>query len=386
MQSQVVPTQEQGWFTRERMMTLALIAATAFVCVVCFLLVLPFLPALTWSVALAVLARPVHRRIAAKVPWRGTAAILAVVFVVVVILTPLALLLWAVASQAGEAVALVQGKSGQELRQGLVQAVPQIEPTLNWFEAHVDLAGEIDRILNHLGGGLLSVATGVIAVATQVLVTLFLLFYFFRDRDSMLHGVRSYLPLTEREIDVAVRRVKDTVHATVFGSLVVAAVQGTLAGLMFWILGMPTPVLWGTVTALVALVPFLGSFVVWVPASVLLALQGHWTKAAILMGWGITAVGTIDNILYPIIVGTRLRLNTPTALLAFLGGLAVFGISGVILGPVVVAVTLALLDIWKLRTWRGEPAEAVMKKELKEDEKDEIKRAAAQTAAAGANS
>jgi predicted PurR-regulated permease PerM len=145
-------------------------------------------------------------------------------------------------------------------------------------------------------------------------------------------------------------RVGDTVHATMYGTLAVAAIQGTLGGLMFWWLGLPAPLLWGLVMGVLAVVPVLGAFVVWIPATLFLALDGSWGKALILAFWGGVVVGGIDNVIYPILVGNRLKLHTIPAFMAIIGGLIVFGPSGLILGPVTLTVTVLLLEIWQHRT------------------------------------
>ena len=145
-------------------------------------------------------------------------------------------------------------------------------------------------------------------------------------------------------------RVGDTVHATMYGTLAVAVIQGTLGGLMFWWLDLPAPLLWGLVMGVLAIVPVLGAFVVWIPAAVFLALDGSWGKALILALWGGVLVGGIDNVIYPILVGNRLRLHTIPAFMAIVGGLIVFGPSGVILGPMTLTVTVLLLEIWRNRT------------------------------------
>jgi predicted PurR-regulated permease PerM len=151
-------------------------------------------------------------------------------------------------------------------------------------------------------------------------------------------------------MDRVFRRVCDTVHATLYGTLAVAAVQGTLGGLMFWWLGLPASVLWGLVMGVLAIVPVLGAFIVWIPAALLLALEGSWGKALILVVWGGVVVGGIDNLMYPILVGNRLKLHTIPAFMAIVGGLIVFGPSGLILGPVTLTVTMLLLEIWRSRT------------------------------------
>jgi predicted PurR-regulated permease PerM len=144
-------------------------------------------------------------------------------------------------------------------------------------------------------------------------------------------------------------QIADTVHATIYGTVVVAGVQGTLGGLMFWWLGLPTPLLWGLVMALLAVVPVLGAFIVWIPAAIFLALDGSWGKALILVSWGALVVGTIDNLLYPMLVGNRLKLHTVPAFISLVGGLALFGPAGIVLGPMAVTTTLMLLDVWRTR-------------------------------------
>jgi predicted PurR-regulated permease PerM len=143
--------------------------------------------------------------------------------------------------------------------------------------------------------------------------------------------------------------VNDTVHATIYGTLAVAAVQGTLGGLMFWWLGLAAPVLWGLVMGVLAVVPVLGAFVIWIPAALFLALEGSWGRALVLAVWGGVVVAGIDNLLYPILVGNRLKLHTVPAFMAIVGGLIVFGPSGLILGPVTLTVTVLLLEIWRSR-------------------------------------
>ena len=141
----------------------------------------------------------------------------------------------------------------------------------------------------------------------------------------------------------------DTILATVYGTLAVSAVQGLLGGLMFWWLGLPAPLLWGIVMGLLAVVPVLGAFVIWIPAAIFLVLEGSGGKALLLVLWGGIVIGGIDNLLYPILVGKRLKMHTVLAFISIVGGLIVFGPSGLILGPVIFTVTRLLLQIWSGR-------------------------------------
>jgi predicted PurR-regulated permease PerM len=203
---------------------------------------------------------------------------------------------------------------------------------------------------------------GSVLQAIGFFLTFYLLFFFLRDRRVALQLLRSLSPLSEAEMNRLFGRVGDTIYAIIYGTLAVSAVQGLLGGLMFWWLGLPAPLLWGVVMALLAVVPVLGAFVVWIPAAIFLAMEGSWEKALILAVWGAAVVGTIDNVLRPILVGQRLKLHTVLAFISVVGGLILFGPAGLILGPVALTVTMALLEVWRRRTAaeaiaRGEPDE-----------------------------
>ena len=202
--------------------------------------------------------------------------------------------------------------------------------------------------------------TGSLWAAAQLLFTLFILFYFFRDRRVLLARLQSMLPLTSAETDRTLQRIKDTIFATLYGSAVVAMVQGVMGGLIFWWLRLPAPLLWGVVMALLAVIPALGTFVVWGPVAVYLAIHGELGKAAILVAWGSVAIGLLANFLYPLLVGKRLRLHPLLVFIALVGGIAAFGMAGVVLGPAALSVTDALLDVWKRRTASGGTAEAAL--------------------------
>jgi predicted PurR-regulated permease PerM len=116
---------------------------------------------------------------------------------------------------------------------------------------------------------------------------------------------------------------------------------------MFWWLGLPAPVLWGLVMGVLAVVPVLGAFIIWIPAVMFLTLEGSWGKALILAAWGGVVVAGIDNLMYPVLVGNRLKVHTIPTFMAIVGGLVVFGASGLILGPVTLTVTMVLLEGWR---------------------------------------
>jgi predicted PurR-regulated permease PerM len=235
----------------------------------------------------------------------------------------------------------------------MLERHPLIGPIFSWIENQFNLRTELDRFIEPLGKHLPRFVEGTIHFGIQLLVTFFFLFYFFRERYQMLATVRSLLPVSEEEAKEVFKRIAETIHATVYGTLVIVLVQGILGGLMFWWLDLPAPLLWGAVMMVVAIIPVFGTALIWVPAAIFLALGGSWDKALVLTAWGGIVVALIDNLLYPVLVGKDLRMHTVPVFIAIVGGLVVFGASGLVLGPLVLAMTLVLLDIWRWRTARG---------------------------------
>ena len=337
------------WGSRRHLHVLELMAATALGIYLCYRMALPFVPALTWALALAVLFMPVHRWLESTVKHSNLAASVSVLVIGLIVVVPATFVGQRLVSEAVTGADTIRTKveSGEWQR---ADVHPRVAPIAQWIERQIDLPGAISTIAAWLTNATASFVRGFVIQAIGVLLTFYLLFYFLRDQRAVLLSLRSLSPLSEAEMDRLFSRVSDTVYATIYGTLAVAAVQGTLGGLMFWWLGLPAPLLWGLVMGVLAVVPVLGAFIVWIPAALFLALDGSWGKALMLAVWGGVVVGWIDNVIYPILVGHRLRLHTIPAFIAIVGGLVVFGPSGLILGPVTLTVTVLLLEIWRSRT------------------------------------
>jgi predicted PurR-regulated permease PerM len=181
----------------------------------------------------------------------------------------------------------------------------------------------------------------------QTFFVIFTMYYFFRDGENISRTVRDTLPLERAQADSIMTRTREVIDASVYGVITIAAIQGTLGGLAFWILGMRSAIIWAVVMTFLSMVPMLGAFIVWVPAAIYLALSGHYVKALMLAAWGTLVIGMIDNFLRPKLVGSRTRLHELLIFFSVLGGLNVFGVLGVVLGPVVMALTLSLIDVYR---------------------------------------
>ncbi len=339
-----------GWFSRAGVINVVLFMATALAFYVCYLLLNPFLPSITWALTLAVVAYPLHDRLVRRFKYPNIASALTVTIVTLLIVGPGIFVGQTIVNETIAGVESLRKQTESEQWRATIEKHPQLARAFNRVQPYLDIRGIAERAANALAKGLSALVGGSIWLLAQLLITLFTLFYLLRDRHTILKAVASHMPLSQPETDRLFSRVTDTIQATIYGIFAVALVQGTLGGLMFWWLGLPGPVLWGIVMALLALIPVLGAPVVWVPAAVILALTGSWGKAIILTAWGFIVIGIIDNLLYPILVGDKLQMHTLLVFFSVVGGLVLLGSSGLIFGPAAVAVITVLMDVWRERT------------------------------------
>jgi predicted PurR-regulated permease PerM len=175
---------------------------------------------------------------------------------------------------------------------------------------------------------------------------LFTLFFLLRDGKDFFRRIQRLLPMDREHQERLFRNVVDAVLAVVHGSFVVAIIQGLLAGLAYWAAGVPFAALWGVVTAFFALLPVGGSTLVSIPVCLYLFFQGEMLRGFLLLGWSLGVVGTVDNVLKPLLIGNRLGLPVLFLFFGILGGIALFGALGIVLGPVIFALLRALLDLY----------------------------------------
>jgi predicted PurR-regulated permease PerM len=331
----------------------ARIAAVLLVAYLCWRILLPFLPALCWAFALAVIAGSVYRRLA-RVMAPNLAAAITVVLCAVVVIVPVILLAGALVREATDLVNHITLDDGvQNLRANLGKSA-LAGTVFQWLDSRIDLSREAIDLVRSLAGwassAFSSLLAGSVRVVSQVGVTLFVLFYFLRDGDAILRKLRLAIPLPDSATRHLFARVAQAIRVSLCGKLVVACLQGMLGGLMFLWLGLPAPVFWGFMMAALSVFPVIGSFLVWAPAAAVLALQGNWRDALLLTGWGVLIIHPVDNLLGPVLVGSALRMHTLLMFFSVIGGIAAFGAAGVVLGPLTTAVALALLEM------AGEPA------------------------------
>jgi predicted PurR-regulated permease PerM len=331
---------------------LVLGALTAAALYVCWLMLLPFVNVLAWASVLVILFYPVHKRLVAMTNRPAWSALLSTVVVIAVIVLPLTLLTLVVAKEIGDVA-----KNAQEFIRSLLDPRSSV---IGWITgrlgryfdvSHLDLQGyllgRLENVSGTIAGRTLGLLGGVVGQIFQIFFTVFTMYYLFRDGDRIYNAMLDAIPLNSAETRRIFDRTHEVIHASVYGVIVIAMVQGTLGGVAFAALGLPSPVVWGVVMFFLSMVPMVGSSVIWVPTAIYLALTGHYGKAVILALWGALVIGTIDNILRPKLVGERAKLHELLIFFSVLGGLQIWGPLGLVLGPVMIAITIALFDIFR---------------------------------------
>jgi predicted PurR-regulated permease PerM len=339
----------------------ALLAVLLVALYLCWQIVEPFANVLVWAMVLAIVFAPVHRRIetALATPWLSAAA--STVLVIVTIVGPVSFLTVAVVAEL-RSLAL----SLDPTQPWLSRQAPMIGPLIGWIAEYVDLEqmqspafirARIEAFSGVLANSTLGLVGGLASAAIQMVLVVFTLYYLFRDGAEIRRGMTGVIPIGKAQAHDIMTRTMEVVGASVYGVISIAAIQGALGSVIFWALGLPSPLLWGVVMFVLSMIPMAGAFLVWVPAALYLVVTGAWVQAAILTAWGLLVIGAVDNLLRPRLVGRRTRMHELLIFFGVLGGLDAFGVIGVILGPVVIAVTLALLEIVQQA---GRPAPVVV--------------------------
>jgi predicted PurR-regulated permease PerM len=336
--------QETPW----KQVTLYLL--TVGVLAVCAFMLRPFFLAIVGSIVLAVIVQRPYNWLATSIRKPSLCAATGLVLIVLVVVTPVYLLAHNLTEQAVNVIATLRSPDTQQKITDYFTRHPTLADRVNTVTESLDLQNTARSVAGFFGSRVAGFIGQSFGAITQIVVMLFILFFLLRDRALMLSFARWLIPLEDDESELLISRIGDTIYATALGRLAIAGIQGGLAGLSYWVLGVPNHLFWAILTGLMAMVPAFGAFLVWVPIALYLGFGGHWGKAALLAAWGGGFVSLIDNFLYPVLIGPRLQQHTVAVLISILGGIALFGITGIVLGPVAFTTAVTLLEIWKKRT------------------------------------
>jgi predicted PurR-regulated permease PerM len=316
----------------------------------------PFLKPLLLGALLAGLCHPLYRWITRLLRGRRSlGAIITLLILFIVVAGPLSAFLGVVVQQAlavsNQAIPWVQQHFGAassfNAHDWLVQRFPALADHVPSQEQLVESVGAAAK---SVGGFLVTVASRMTASTAAFLLNLFVMvyamFFFLKDGEKILEKIFYYLPLRDEDEALMLQRFASITRATVKGTLVIGIIQGALAGFAFWVAGIDGAAFWGTIMAILSIVPGIGAALIWVPGVIYLIVTGQLLAGLLLFAWCAAVVGTIDNILRPILVGKDAKLPDLLILLGTLGGLFLFGPIGFIVGPIVCGLFLTVWDIY----------------------------------------
>ena len=323
-----------------------------------FYMFIPFLSALILSITLAIIFNPLFGRVLKfSLGSRSIASLLTILVVLVIFLIPITFFGVRVFNQAHSIY--VKLSTTDDKTNTLKEISTSIENAVNRVSPNTKLAIDIkevsDQFFRWIVSNIGSIFSSIARIFTMFLLSLLALYYLFKDGPRFKEKIFSFSPLPRNHNDAIVSKLKVAVNSVIRGYLIIAAIQGTLAGIGFAIFGLPNAAFWGLTTMVSALVPVFGTSLVVFPAVAYLYFTGSTAASVGLLIWALTAVGLIDNFLGPRLIGRSANIHPLFILLSVLGGVALFGPVGFLIGPISLALLFALLEIYPIIILGREP-------------------------------
>ena len=313
----------------------------------------PFLITIAWGMVLSITFYPLHRLLLryVKRPW--LASLITLIIILVLIVGPFSFIVGALVSDITDVYSTIEKKGFETLTQ--LQDHPRLKSLLDKIGSYkifegVDFRKGAVQSLKSIGGFIAGHTTDFFKNAVMFIVNVCIIFlttYFFLiDGNRLVNFIKKLLPFSEIQKNRLEQRVSELVVGAIYGGLAVAVAQGVLGGIAFIAFGLPSPVLWGTAMAIFSFIPVIGTAAIWVPAGIFLLLTVSYAKGIGFLLFCTILIGSIDNIIRPIVIGGRTKLHTLVIFFSMLGGISYLGLLGFILGPLIAALCLSLLEIY----------------------------------------
>ncbi len=309
----------------------------------------PFLVPLAWSAVLAIFFTPLHARIEKRLK-PTPAALVSTLGVTFLLVVPSLFLAAYTARQAVDATAKAQaelthqGSTATDRVEGwLKKRLPASMQDTDFSE---QLRQGAEKAASYLAGRLTGLVKNLVTFFVDLFLMLFALFFMFRDGHEVVRGVRHLLPFDSDIQSEMLEESQELIFASVAVALVIAAMQGALGGLAFTLVGISSPLFWGVLIAFFSLVPVVGSALIWIPAAIWIGLNGHWGKAVVIVAICGGVAGVADNIVRPVLLRNRTRLNELLLFVSVLGGIEVFGLLGIVAGPTIMAAAMGVFRVY----------------------------------------
>ena len=323
------------------------------------LIFLPFFQAIFWAGILSFIFYPLHKGILKLCGNRNTlASVLSTLLVLIVVFPIAGYLVYSITVEGVKIYDIARENFTVEKIREIIHDLRGVEPfssIVDTISQHEELQANLSNYILGTAKSIGNYATSILAHATkntfiiiiQVIIAIFLLFFFFLDGEMFLNAIKEVLPMEKKHKNAITGKISETLSAVIRGQFMTAFIQATLAGLTFWMLGLPIPLFFGFLTFLSAMIPVTGAGTVWFPFVIYLLSIKAYGKAFILLAIGGLVISLLDNILRPYLIGSKTKLPIILLFLGILGGLKVYGLTGIFLGPVILALSFALIKIYQ---------------------------------------
>jgi predicted PurR-regulated permease PerM len=343
------PTSSTAATTSDRLTTVLSYGALLLLIYLVFRIVEPFLQPLAWSAILAIFFYPVHEQLVRRLRT-NRAALVSTLGVTVLLIAPALVVLVYTAREAIDATAQLQSVLMDPDKALPSHALAWIKHQLPHAWQSTDFSEPLrqgaERIATFLASRLAGLLKNLFNFFVDLFIVIFALFFMFRDGEEIVRGASHLVPFDESIQEDMLRESRDLIFASVAVALVIAVIQGVLGGLAFTVGGISSPIFWAVLIAFFSLVPVVGSALIWVPAALFLAFSGHWGRAIAVVAICGGVAGVADNIVRPMLLRNRTRLNELLLFLGVLGGLQAFGLLGLVIGPTIVAAAMGVFRVY----------------------------------------
>lgn len=315
-------------------------------------IIAPFLTAVAWAMVFAIVFYPVYAFLYRQVKFRSLASLITIALILIVILGPISYLTSLLITETQAFLASIDQdrlESMERFYSGLSSS--PLYQKMSVYMGELPSEQTIREGIRRAGKTLIDTMslqiTNVLVILANFLFMIFTIFFFLRDSAGFLAKARDFMPFSERHKDRLANQAKDMIVSTVYGGATVALIQGILGGLAYYAVGMESPVMWGVAMAVMSFVPVIGTFSIWGPGSVYLLLGGSYARGIGLFLFGVLVISMVDNILRPLIIGSRTKMPTILILFSVLGGIKLFGMIGFVMGPLIMAAFISVFEIFR---------------------------------------
>lgn len=325
----------------------------------------PFLITIAWAMVLSITFYPLYRVFLKYIKRSWAASFITLIIILFIMIGPFSYIVGSLVGEITDVYRALDEKGFETLAK--IQTHPRIAGIFEKISSYkvfegVDFQQSAVQTLKSLGRSIAEHTKDIFKNAVLLLVNFIIMcitiFYFLKDGNTLASFIKKLLPFSEAQKDRLEHRVKEMVIAAIYGGLAVGVAQGTLGGIAFVFLGLPSPIFWGTAMAIFSLVPLFGCFTIWGSASAILLLSGSYAKGIGLFFYGVLIISSIDNIIKPLVIGGRTKLHTLLVFFSVLGGINFLGFLGFILGPLITALCLSLFEIYTFEENQKEDIES----------------------------